>query len=184
MAQPIQQTDQPTSRMDTAKEQAANVGQDLGEKASELAQTAAGQAKQVTAEAGRQARGLISEARTQAGEQATVAQQKLARGLRSLSDELRSMSERGDGSGPATELAHEAADRTRRMADWFEQRRPGDLLDEVRRVGREHPGTFLLGAVAAGVLAGRLTRGIGAASDTPPSPNPAGEYSSEGQVPL
>jgi hypothetical protein len=49
------------------------------------------------------------------------------------------------------------------MADWLEQREPGDLLDEVRRFARRRPGAFVLGALVAGVVAGRMTRGIVAA---------------------
>jgi hypothetical protein len=45
------------------------------------------------------------------------------------------------------------------LAGWLEQREPGELLDEVRALARRKPGTFLLGALAAGVVAGRLTRG-------------------------
>jgi len=33
-------------------------------------------------------------------------------------------------------------------------------LEQVRRVGRERPGAFLLTAALAGVVAGRLTRGV------------------------
>ena len=46
------------------------------------------------------------------------------------------------------------------MASWLENREPGDLLGEVQRFARNKPGTFLLLAAGAGVLAGRLTRGL------------------------
>ena len=77
------------------------------------------------------------------------------------------MVENGGQSGPATELAQQAAERVRHAASWLDEREPGDLVGEVRRLGRQHPGTFLLGAALAGVLVGRLTRGaVQAASST------------------
>ena len=49
------------------------------------------------------------------------------------------------------------------FANWLQNREPADLLEEVRRFARRKPGVFLLGAAAAGVLAGRLTNGVRAA---------------------
>jgi hypothetical protein len=168
MTQPTARTEEAAGPVDAAWEQASNVGQHVGERGSQLAGTAADQAKQVTGEAGRQARDLVGEARGQLGGQASAQQQKVADGLRSLVDELSSMAEKGGQSGPATELAHRAAERARRAASWLDKREPGDLVGEVRRLGRQHPGTFLLGATLAGVVVGRLTRGaVEAASSTP-----------------
>jgi len=45
----------------------------------------------------------------------------------------------------------------------LQNREPADLLEEVRSFARRKPGLFLLGAAAAGVLAGRLTSGVKAA---------------------
>ena len=49
------------------------------------------------------------------------------------------------------------------FADRLQNREPAELLDEVRSFARRKPGLFLLGAAAAGVLAGRLTSGVRAA---------------------
>jgi hypothetical protein len=49
------------------------------------------------------------------------------------------------------------------VANWLDGRQPGDLLGELKSFARRRPGTFLLGALAAGVVAGRLTRGAVAA---------------------
>ncbi|WP_254910221.1 hypothetical protein [Micromonospora sp. NBS 11-29] len=68
----------------------------------------------------------------------------------------------GGGSGPVTELAHQAAERVHGVAGWLEQREPGDLLNEVKSYARRNPGTFLVGAALLGVVAGRLTRNIAA----------------------
>jgi hypothetical protein len=45
----------------------------------------------------------------------------------------------------------------------LQNREPAELLDDVRSFARRKPGLFLLGAAAAGVLAGRLTSGVKAA---------------------
>jgi hypothetical protein len=73
-----------------------------------------------------------------------------------------------DQSGPATQLTSQARDRVHGAADWLDGREPGDLVDELRSLARRRPGAFLVGAALAGVVAGRLTRGVvaGQAEDT------------------
>ena len=51
----------------------------------------------------------------------------------------------------------------------LEGREPADLLDELRSVARRRPAVFLVGALAAGVVAGRLTRGVKDESSDSPS---------------
>ena len=67
--------------------------------------------------------------------------------------------------GVATDLARQAADRAGQAASWLQDREPEDLLEDVRAFARRRPGAFLGIALAAGVVAGRLTRGIKAAGD-------------------
>jgi hypothetical protein len=72
----------------------------------------------------------------------------------------------GDGtstSGPAHDLLHQATGKVEELAGWLQDREPADLLEEVRSFARRKPGTFLLGAALAGVVAGRLTSGVKAA---------------------
>ena len=58
----------------------------------------------------------------------------------------------------ATDLAREVSDRVRTLGSHLENREPAQLLDDARDFARRRPGTFLLGALAAGVVAGRLFR--------------------------
>jgi hypothetical protein len=58
------------------------------------------------------------------------------------------------------DLVRQAADRSASVASWLEGRDPGSLLDEVKTFARQRPGTFLLLAAGAGILAGRLTRSL------------------------
>jgi hypothetical protein len=58
----------------------------------------------------------------------------------------------------ATDLAQEVSDRVRALGSHLENRDPGQLLDDARDFARRRPGTFLVGALAAGVVAGRMFR--------------------------
>jgi hypothetical protein len=156
---------QATSTSDVAKDEARNVGQTATQAGSQVASTAADQAKGVVQETQQQARNLLDEGRSQVREQAVTQQQKAAQGLSSVAQELRGLLN-GDGtstSGPAHDLLHQATGKIDELASWLQNREPADLLDEVRSFARRKPGTFLLGAALAGVVAGRLTSGVKAA---------------------
>src|SRR5690349_15434278 len=155
------QPDPPSgSTTDVARDQAAAVGQSASEAGSRVTQTAADQAREVAAETARQARDLLGEAGGHARGQASAQQQKAAGQLHSMADELRNMADKGGQSGVATEVAQQAAERLHGAASWLEQREPADVLQAVRDFARRRPGMFLAGAVAAGLVAGRLTRGM------------------------
>ena len=66
--------------------------------------------------------------------------------------------------GVATDLARMGADKAREVAQWLDGRDPGSLIEEVRSYARRRPGTYLAIALGAGLLAGRLTRGLTASS--------------------
>jgi len=121
------------------------------------------QAREVAGETAHQARNLMNEGRDQVRGQARAGQQKAADGLMAIADELRGMADKSDQSGMATELARQGAQRAQDLAGWLQNRQPGELLDELRSWARRRPGAFLLGAAAAGMVAGRLTGGAMAA---------------------
>jgi hypothetical protein len=162
---------------DVARDEAANVGSSAREAGSHVAQSATGQARQVVSETRAQARDLLGEAKGQVGHQAATLQHKAAQQLRAVAGELSEMAAKGGQSGLATQVAQEAAERVRRAASWLDRREPGDLLDGVRDFARRHPGQFLAGAAVAGVVAGRLTRGVAGAAgpDGQPRPGAPGE---------
>jgi hypothetical protein len=148
----------------TAKDQARNVGQSAAEAGGGVLQSAGEQGRQVAGEARRQAGNLYGQARDEVRQQAGTQQRRAAGGLRAVGDELRSMAQQGGGSGVATDLAHRASDTVGQVADWLEAREPGQLVAEARAYARRHPGAFLAGAAVLGVLAGRLTRNLAAES--------------------
>ena len=139
----------------------------VADQSGQVASTAKEQVQEVASEATDRARDLAGEARTQVRQQTDQQRERLAGTLHQLGDELGSMAGRSESSGVATEVARQAADRVHSLGTYVEQHEPGDLLNEVRAFARRRPGTFLLGALAAGVVAGRMTRGVKAATSGP-----------------
>lgn len=153
------------STSDVARDEAMNVKDTAAQAGSQVASTAADQAKEVAHETQRQAKDLLDQGRAQLKDQTITQQQKAAQGLTSLAQELRGLAD-GTSSGapgPARDLLQQASGMVETFADKLQNREPAQLLDEVRDFARRKPGMFLLGAAAAGVLAGRLTRGVQAA---------------------
>jgi hypothetical protein len=164
-------TDRARETKDVAVDEARNVGQTAAQAGSQVASTAADQAKQVAQETQRQAKDLLDQGRTQVKDQVVSQQQKAGQSLSSLAQELRALA---DGSsqgapGPARDLLQQASSSVESFASMLQNREPAELLDEVRNFARRKPGLFLLGAAAAGVLAGRLTSGVKAAHASPSS---------------
>lgn len=154
------------------------------ERVQEKASTAKDEAQNVAATAAEQARNLAGETRRQVtdqlGEQASTQRDKLVGTLRTLGDDLDQMAGQDATPGLAADLAREVAGRARTLSTHLDGRAPGDLLDDVRDFARRRPGTFLLAALAAGVVAGRLFRATadGAAAATlaeQPVPEPMPE---------
>jgi len=65
----------------------------------------------------------------------------------------------GPAPGLAADVAREVAERARSLGSRLDGREPGELLEDVRDFARRRPGMFLLGALAAGMVAGRLVKG-------------------------
>jgi hypothetical protein len=166
------------STAQVAREQVGEMGQSAQQAGQQVAQTAVDQVREVASEAGRQTRDLLTEARNQARDQVSSQQGRVVEGLRALGDELRQMAEKSGESGVATEVAWNASERAHGLADWIDVREAGAMVEEIRSFARRRPGMFLVGAAVAGVLAGRLTRGVVAehgsdSSGSTASPQPA-----------
>ncbi|WP_066287475.1 hypothetical protein [Arthrobacter sp. B6] len=167
---------------DAVKGEAGDVARTAKDSAQSVAETAKTEAANVASEAKYNAKNLLSQARTDLTEQAGTQQQKVADGLRSVSDELRAMAQASDQNGVASDLVRQAADRSSSVASWLDGRDPGSLLNEVKSFARQRPGTFLLLAAGAGVLAGRLTRSLSAGAPEPgtTAARGAGDYRPSG----
>jgi hypothetical protein len=144
----------------TARDEASGLAHAAAGSGQDLLHEVKGQAGDVVHEATGQARDLLGEARAGLQGQASSQQAKAAAGLRSLGDELGRMADSSEQGGLAADLVRQVSGRTSTVAGWLEDREPGDLLSEVANFARRKPGTFLALAAGAGVLAGRLTRGL------------------------
>ncbi len=144
------------------REQAQEVAGTAADEGRHVAGTARDEAAHVADEARQQVLALISEATSQVDEQSRTQQRRMAGTLRTLGDDLSEMS--AGRTGLASDLAHQVSERARSLATQLESREPRELLDSVRTFARQRPGTFLVGALAAGVLAGRFTRAAQAAA--------------------
>jgi F0F1-type ATP synthase membrane subunit b/b' len=153
------QSSQTGGTASTAKNEAKDVGREAVGGAQQVAGTAKDQAANVADEAKFQAKDLIGQARDEARQQTHQQQQRAAQGLRTAADSLSSMAQNAD-SGVAQQVVQNVSERAHSAASWLEQREPADLLDEVRRYAARRPGVFIAIAVGAGVLAGRLTKGL------------------------
>jgi hypothetical protein len=156
-----------TSTTDQAKS-AASTAADEGKHVAGIAQEEAGN---VASEAAAQARSVVDDAKThvtgQVGDQARQQRDNLISTLGSVSNDLSQMADNGEQDTVASSVVREVAHHAQSLTSYLEGREPGELLEDVRDFARRRPGTFLLGALAAGVVAGRLARGV---KDAPSGP--------------
>lgn len=146
----------------SAQERAQSTASTAADQGRHLAGVAQEEASTVASEAATQARSVVNDAVSQVGaqmtEQSKEQKAKLADTLRTFGDDLDSM--RSSASpGLAADLTRQVSGYARTVSDHLQSREPGELLDDVRSFARRRPGTFLLGALAAGVVVGRLARG-------------------------
>lgn len=163
------------STKDVARDEAAAVKDTAVDAGKEVAATAKDEAANVASEAKYQAKSLLSTATSEIQSQASTQQGRLASTLRGYADELQGLA-RGEGPaqpGVITDLVQQAANKGSEVAEWLENREPGDVLEELRRFARRRPVMFLALCGLAGVVAGRITRGAVAANTSVDSPSPA-----------
>ncbi|WP_209324971.1 hypothetical protein [Brevibacterium renqingii] len=178
-------SDQDGSRAEAAKDEARQVGREGQAAGKHVADTAKDEAQNVAAEAKGQAQNLARTLQSELSDQAAHQQQRAAEGLRSFSDELHSMADNSEQPGMATQWVKEAAGRLGSAAGWLDERDPASVLNETKRFARNRPVAFLAIAAGAGLLAGRLARGLKGAGDggssgpesqtAPPGTRPEGE---------
>lgn len=145
---------------DQVKDEAQNVKQTATEAGSRVAGTVKAEAAHVAGEARRQAADVLQQTRSQLTSQVSSQQQSLASIIRTLGGDLSTMAASTETPGVATNLANQASGVVDSVADFFESREPADVLAEVTAFARRRPGTFLGIAAVAGLVAGRLARGL------------------------
>lgn len=149
-----------SGKADAAKHEAADLAGTATAQAKDVLGTAKDEAASVVGEAKTQVKDLYAQTTRELKEQANTQQQRLAGGLRSVSDELGSMASNSEGSGVASDLVQQVAGRLSGAASWLGDRDPASVVTEVKRFARRKPGVFILGAAITGVVVGRLTRAL------------------------
>lgn len=160
----------------SAASKAGDVAESAAEKAGELKDVALERGGDVAAvakdelarlaqEARSEVQSLWSNASEQLRGQAATGQQQLSELLHSLSGELGEMASKSDNTGPLTALAKQAAAKGGEWSHWLANSEPADVLTGLRRFARRRPFVFLASAALAGVVVGRLGRGLMAAGD-------------------
>ena len=172
------------STKEAVKDEAAAVAGHAAGDAKAVAETAKTEAANVASEVKTNARSLLLQAKSDLTDQAGTQQHKAAEGIRAISSELTTMADASEQPGVAADLIRQAAERSQSMATWLENRDPGSLVEEVKSFARQRPGTFLLVAAGAGLLAGRLGRSLQAgAPETQQSPSKAAHLPSPAAAP-
>jgi len=146
--------------LDTAAPEGASLKQTTTEQAKGVVDTAKDEASSVVSEAKYQAKDLYAQTQRELKDQAGTQQQRIAGGLRSVSDELNSMAANSQTNGVASDLVRQVSSRLSTASTWLGDRDPSSLLQEVKGYARRKPGTFIVGAALAGILVGRLTRAL------------------------
>lgn len=169
--------DQAGQVKDTVGEQASAVKDSVTDKAAQVKDVAAQRAGDVAGVTKDELSKLVSEARGQvqtlwdqaAGqlrEQAGTGQRQLAEIVHGLASELGELASKAESQGPITSLLKQAAHQSGQFSHWLSEAHTDDVLTEVRRFARRRPAVFLAGATLAGIVAGRLGRGLMAAAKT------------------
>jgi hypothetical protein len=116
------------------------------------------EAAQVAASAKEHARSVVEstsqELRTKGREQTD----RLSSSLGSASEELRRMADASERDSTIGGVVRSLADGAQRAASRLDEGGPEGLLDDLRRMGREHPMRFLAIAAGAGFAAARVVR--------------------------
>ena len=146
--------------LETAKQEASDLKDTAVSEAGHVAETAKGEAKAVAQEVKYQAKDLYAQTQRELKDQAQTQQHRVAVGLRSVSDELQSMTANAENPGLAADLLGQVSTRLSSAASWLGDRDPSAVLSEVKSFARRKPGTFILGAAILGIVAGRLTRAL------------------------
>lgn len=161
--------DQSAEVLGTAKDQAANVKASAVGAGSDVAGTAKEQAGNVVGETLAQAKDLTAQVKDQASQQLDMQSSKALESVRGVSSQLTA----GDTSGMVGQFMTEAGQRLQSFSDYVERVGPQGVMEDVRRYARRNPGTFVLGAALAGLVSGRVTKGIKASQDFSSSSTPA-----------
>ena len=158
--------DEASDLKETAADKAAEVKDVALERGGDVADVARDELGRVAADAREQFQALWEQTSSQLRDQATAGRKQLAELLHSLAGELGEMASKSEQDGPVTALAKQASRRGGELSHWLANADSADVVSQIRRFARRRPSVFLAGATVAGVVVGRLSRGLMAGNDT------------------
>lgn len=165
-------TDAATEVASTAKDQAANVASTSAQQAQEVARDAAAHAKEV-----------LGQSRDQLRDHADEQARAFGGTLEQLGSQLHGML-RGEAPppGPVADMAQQLASGASQLGSRLSHQGIGGAFDDIKRFARRRPALFLVSALGAGIVVGRMLR----ASDTRAlmdAAKPSGDSGSAGAQP-
>ncbi|GAA4508572.1 hypothetical protein [Brevibacterium yomogidense] len=173
-------SDSTADTKDVATEEGRRLKEETGQAAESVKATAQQEAGRVADEAKDQASSLWDRVQSDVSDQAGTQQDRAAQAVRSVSNDLAGISRGEAPEGALTRGALSFADeKISAIADRLENARPRDLVEDVRRFASRKPLVFLGIAAGAGLLIGRLTRGL---TDSDGTSGSAGRRSAAGRL--
>ncbi len=158
--------EQASAVKDSVADKAAQVKDLAGQRAGDVAEVTKEELSKLVADARGQVQTLWDQAAGQLREQAGTGQRQLAEMVHGLASELGELTSKADSDGPVTALLKQAAHQSGQLSHWLSEAHTDDVLSELRRFARRRPAVFLAGATLAGIVVGRLGRGLMAAAKT------------------
>ncbi|MGW5681682.1 hypothetical protein [Nonomuraea sp. NPDC003754] len=120
--------------------------------------------------------GVVEYLRTRFGKEADSQAHRAARNIRQWSDELASAADTGEPGSPVDAAMQEIAGVGLRAADYLDQRGFAGIVEDVKDLARRRPLLFAAGAVALGIVIGRV---LASARDVSPGDASSSEVSRE-----
>jgi hypothetical protein len=169
-------SDPGTARSDVAKQEAAEMAGTVKEQGGAVAGAAQAGGQRVVAEAASQVgqlggqvqtqvKELLGRSQTEFTDRASEQTEAAAGQLHDVAGELQALVEGRPQDAPRVAgYVAQAAERVESYAGRLDRGGFSGVADDLGRFARRRPGAFLLGAIAAGFVAGRLARGAQAAS--------------------
>lgn len=117
----------------------------IGQESTERAREMSSQAQQKAAEYGERTRQQVESGKEQAAE-----------GMEQTAGKLRERTQGQDGM--QAKVGERAAEGMEKTASYLREHDTNEMVDDVERYVKEHPGQAVLGAVVAGFVIGRILR--------------------------
>jgi len=123
-----------------------------------VSSAASDEARDVLRDAKYHARQVVHESRESLRSEASTQAARVASTLRDIGGQLQSMADSQIDGGAAVDMSRQLADAAARVADKLETGGVEATLADVKNFARRRPGLFLVGAIGAGFVAGRLLK--------------------------